>query len=116
MAATQGEDEFNGDIIVDAFNLKPIIVPAECTGDISITASIQDLSTPDQQYNQQGNQVSSYISFNSIIIPASGTLEIEIDKDTTSSTTIEGAEISDCNLTNLEFIPAFYTSGRIDVS
>lgn len=111
---TQGEDELNGNIIVDAFKLKPIIVPAECTGDISITASIQDLSTPDQQYDQQGNQVSSYISFNSITIPASGTLEIEIDKDTDTGTTLEGAEISDCDLTNLEFIPAFYTSGRID--
>lgn len=113
LSSTESDDLLNN-LISDVFKAKPIIIPAECTGDINITAIIEDLNTPDQQYNQQENQVSSYISFNSISIPASGTLEIEIDKDTNTGTTLEGAEISDCDLTNLEFIPAFYTNGRID--
>jgi len=100
----------------DIFSKKPIIIPAECTGDISITASIQDLDTPEQQdKSQQSDQVSAYISFSNITIPASEEIEIEIDKDTTKSTSVSGATVSECDLTNLEFIPAFYTSGSINV-
>lgn len=100
----------------DIFSKKPIIIPAECTGDISITASIQDLDTPEQQdKSQQSDQVSAYISFSNITIPASEEIEIEIDKDTTKTTEFEFVTVSECDLTNLEFIPAFYTSGSINV-
>ncbi len=118
MAATQGEDEFNGDIIVDAFKLKPIIVPAECTGDISITASIQDLSTPEQLFtDKHSSSIGASINFATICIKADGNTELEFDYQTTTATTFPSATVTDVSdLDNLEFIPAFYQVGYLTVA
>ena len=99
---------------LDVFRDKPIIIPAECTGDITLTASIEELAkfVPNDK-TKYTSTVTSFVNLINVEIGGSSSITFEIDKDTVKSTVIESGEISDCDLSNLEFIPAFYTNGQV---
>lgn len=98
----------------DVFKDKPIIIPAECTGDITLTASVKELTkfVADDK-TKYTSTVTSFVNLINVEIGGSSSITFEIDKDTVKDTTIESGEISDCNLLNLKCIPAFYTSGQV---
>lgn len=94
---------------LDIFRDKPIIIPAECTGDITITAIIEELPRPvNVDKTKMNSTVSSYVTFTDLEIGGGSTLELIITADEAS-----GAEVSDMNLINLNKIPAFYTNGSV---
>lgn len=103
-------------ITEDAFRLKPIVIPAECTGDVSLTAYIGDLDDPEYlDKSQMSTSISSYINFASITIPASSTTTLKIDYETTTSSIFSNATVAEADLGNLQYIPAFYQSGQVTI-
>lgn len=98
----------------DVFRDRPIIIPAECTGDITLTASVEELAkfVPNDK-TKYTSTVTSFVNLINVEIGGSSSITFEIDKDTVKSTVIESGEISDCDLSNLECIPAFYTGGQV---
>lgn len=112
-----GDDAIT-DAITDAFSAKPIVIPAECTGNINITAFIEDLPEPTGTSNKStpSSTLSAYVNFATILIPGSSTVEFEFDHTATVGTSFPTGIITDSNLAPLEFIPAFYTSGTCTIN
>ena len=52
-------NELNGNIIEDAFNAKPIIIPGECTGNIQLIAEIKKLSEKNDAVSDTKEQSTS---------------------------------------------------------
>lgn len=115
--ALDDPDELDGNIITDAFKAKPVIIPAECTGNIRVTAIIEDLEKPNIEYDpSQGRTIEPYINFASILVPGSSSLTFILDKDTTTSTSFDGVEsVTDAKMENLGNIPAFYDTGLVNL-
>jgi len=98
---------------LNVFEKKPIVIPAECTGDITLYADIKDLDTPDStDKNQYTSSISAYISMTGFDVNASASTSVEFTYNTAS---ISGVTISDKNLTNLQYVPAFYKYGNATV-
>lgn len=109
------EDELEGNLIEDAFQSKPIIIPADCTGDIRVTAVVEDLSTPSNTDNSKmSSNIGAYINFTNISLPANGEVTFSFAYDTATSS-FSGGTCSDADLSNLGNIPAFYNSGQLNI-
>jgi len=109
-------NEGSGDGInsLDVFHEKPIIIPAECTGDIRLTANVEELEEPElSTKTDYTSTITSFVNLINVEIGGGSSITFEIDKDTTLETSIESGEVSDCNVLNLECIPAFYTGGQV---
>ena len=51
----------------DVFRSKPIVVPAECTGDISITASIKETDTPEYvSKDEMSSEITAYVNITGV--------------------------------------------------
>lgn len=119
---TKDDGYNNSTIIYDAFALKPIIIPAECTGDISITAEVKELDKANaSDKTKSSGSISAYINLTNIEILANQTATfILTDELTVASTFVNAngnqfASISDLKLVNLKNIPSFYTGGTVTI-
>ncbi len=112
--SNQEDDEKSGPVSEDVFALKPIIIQPECTGDISITASIVDLIDKAPVVTE-GNSTSANASvcFTDIELAGGETLEIEVNSTGLVSGNATIPEHGN-KLIMLKYIPAFYNSGYIN--
>ena len=96
----------------DAFHSKPIIIPADCTGDITITAMVEELDKPiNSDKAKMSSTISAYANVIDINIPGSSTVTMIVDQNNASGV----GTVSDSDLSRLEFIPAFYQSGQLNI-
>ncbi len=112
------EDELAGTTVLDVFKAKPIVIPAECTGDIAIKASITELDKlndpPDK--STPTSSVAFSINFATITIPGNSRIVLPFNEVTTSGSTIAGCKVTDCqDIKNVANIPAFYTRGFFNI-
>lgn len=113
-------------LIEDVFSEKPIVFPAHCTGDITLTATITDLVTKDP-YREPGISptISASGNVTDITLEAStsidfvfGKLDIEDEGHKFGLIASESTIITDLvdnALDNLEYLPAFYNSGNLSI-
>jgi hypothetical protein len=114
--SSSGKDPSGDYSNTDIFNKKPIIIPKDCTGDITLSASIQDLDTPDStNKTDYSSSLAGSITLTGVTLAGTDTIEYEFDYTTTMDSTISGATVSKCKLDVFEYIPAFYGNCSIAV-
>ncbi len=111
-------DELAGTTVLDVFKAKPIVIPAECTGDIAIKASITELDKlndpPDK--STPTSSVAFSINFATITIPGNSRVVLPFNDVTASGSMVAGCKVTDCqDIKNVANIPAFYTRGFFNI-
>jgi hypothetical protein len=99
----------------DIFGLKPTIFPPECTGNITIKASITDL-VDETSYSKSNNATTIAASavLEYINVPGNSSIDLIFDNTGLVSGS-EYAAVGEIKVSNLEFLPAFYNYGEISV-
>lgn len=116
------EGELDGILKEDVFKSKPIIIPAECTGDITLTATIEDLNGPGEVYKETAysTSIGYSINFGTVLVPGNTRISLPFDKSTNTATTFVGSpgtRVTDAdNINKIGYIPAFYQTGNVNIT